>query len=129
MTLRLSKLPSSFLNCSLTTDVTTYYSCTRYLNVGNEFQFTIMKKKYSNLFENSSDFGNNMGRLFFWNTRCIRKIENKKKNKEIKNKIRRRRKGNCVVCPLLSEKIAHPNFHGGFFCLIPCFTYLFLPPV
>ena len=55
----------SFLNCFLKTDVTTLYSCARYQNVGNKLQFTIIKSNYSNLFENSSDFGNNMGQLFF----------------------------------------------------------------
>ena len=33
----------------------------KYQNVGNELESTIMKNNYSNLFENSSDFGNNMG--------------------------------------------------------------------
>ena len=34
---------------------------TTYKNIRNAFQFTIMKKNYSNLFEKTSDVGNKMG--------------------------------------------------------------------
>ena len=39
-----------------------------------------MKKKFSNLFENFSDFGNNNGAVFFfffWNTRYFHKVINR----------------------------------------------------
>ena len=54
------KINPSFLNCSFSTGVNE-----------NKLQFTIIKKKnYSNLFKISSDFENNMRRLFF-ETLCI----------------------------------------------------------
>ena len=37
-----------------------------------------MKNNYSNLFEKSSDFGNNMGRLFF-ETPCVSKLNENNK--------------------------------------------------
>ena len=40
---------------------------------GSELQFEIIKKNYSKVFENSSDVGNNIGRIFL--KRPVDKIE------------------------------------------------------